>query len=196
MAKWQRGGLQNHQSRVRVPPAPPTGMPMIRESQADEALVAGRGWRIFFDDRYGDGSSSGSGDARTALVTFTRIAADSFSRANRSTIASAPAPDAPHRHQRQQLCREHQMKQRLLEDALFLRFLSTIQSSVPQRRVTLIPCATDSAAHRMSESVGRTIALRRARRSSGSTRLEFGESSIHSPTLRPVSGISSTTSFQ
>ena len=143
---------------------------MITEVQAEDALVPGRGWRALFDDRYGDGSAERlKSMLEQPCVTFARIAAEfGVTRECVRKWHQRLLPDAPRGHQRQQLCREHQMKRRLLEDALFLRFYRHIRSSVPQQRVTLIP-SRDGFRKRTVRIDGRTIALRRARRASRSS---------------------------
>ena len=143
---------------------------MITEVQADDALVTGRGWRALFDDRYGDGSAERlKSMLEQPCITFARIAAEfGVTRECVRLWHQRLLPDAPRGHQRQQLCREHQMKRRLLEDALFLRFYRRIRSSVPQQRVTLIP-SRDGFRKRTVRIDGRTIALRRARRASRSS---------------------------
>ena len=143
---------------------------MITEVQADDALVTGRGWRALFDDRYGDGSAERlKSMLEQPCITFARIAAEfGVTRECVRLWHQRLCPDAPRGHQRQQLCREHQMKRRLLEDALFLRFYRRIRSSVPQQRVTLIP-SRDGFRKRTVRIDGRTIALRRARRASRSS---------------------------
>ena len=143
---------------------------MITEVQADDALVTGREWRALFDDRYGDGSAERlKSMLEQPCITFARIAAEfGVTRECVRQWHQRLCPDAPRGHQRQQLCREHQMKRRLLEDALFLRFYRRIRSSVPQQRVTLIP-SRDGFRKRTVRIDGRTIALRRARRASRSS---------------------------
>lgn len=138
---------------------------MITEVQTDDASVTGRGWRALFEERYGVGSAD---RLITMLeqpcVTFARIASEfGVTRECVRLWHQRLLPDAPTGHQRQQLCREHQMKRRLLEDTLFLRFYRHIRSSVPQQRVTLIP-SRDGFRKRTVRIDGRTIALRRARR--------------------------------
>ena len=159
------------------------------------AAVAGRGWRALFEDRYGDGSAERlKSMLEQPCVTFARIAAEfGVTRECVRLWHQRLLPDAPRGHQRQQLCREHQMKRRLLEDALFLRFYRHVRSSVPQQRVTLIP-SRDGFRKRTVSIDGRTIALG-VRAGPGARLALVGRSSIHSPTLRPV-WISSTTSFQ
>jgi hypothetical protein len=138
---------------------------MITEVHTDDATVTGRGWRALFEERYGTGSA----DRLVAMleqpcVTFARIASEfGVTRECVRLWHQRLLPDAPRGHQRQQLCREHQMKKRLLEDALFLRFYRLIRSSVPKQRVTLIP-SRDGFRKRTVRIDGRSIALRRARR--------------------------------
>jgi hypothetical protein len=138
---------------------------MITEVYTDSAGDTGRPWRALFEERYG----AGSAERLTTMleqpcVTFARIASEfGVTRECVRLWHQRLLPDAPTGHQRQQLCREHQMKRRLLEDALFLRFYRHIRSSVPQQRVTLIP-SRDGFRKRTVRIDGRTIALRRARR--------------------------------
>ena len=141
----------------------------------DEATAPDDAWRILFEDRYGAGSVERlMAMLERPCVTFARIASEfGVTRECVRLWHQRVLPDAPRGHQRQQLCREHQMKRRLLEDALFLRFYRHVRSSVPQHRVTLIP-SRDGFRKRTVSIDGRTIALRRARRSSGSTRLGRG----------------------
>ena len=159
---------------------------MITEVGADDVAVAGRGWRALFEDRYGDGSAERlKSMLEQPCVTFARIAAEfGVTRECVRLWHQRLLPDAPRGHQRQQLCREHQMKRRLLEDALFLRFYRHVRSSVPQQRVTLIP-SRDGFRKRTVSIDGRTIALRRARRNRGSTRL--GREVVYSLANAPAS---------
>jgi len=138
---------------------------MIAEVQAEEALVSVRGWRALFEGRYGDGAAERlKSMLEQPCVTFARIAAEfGVTRECVRLWHQRLLPDAPSGHQRQQLCREHQMKRRLLEDALFLRFYRHIRSSVPRQRVTLIP-SRDGFRKRTVRIDGRTIVLKRARR--------------------------------
>ena len=138
----------------------------------DEATALDDAWRILFEDRYGAGSVERlMAMLERPCVTFARIASEfGVTRECVRLWHQRFVPDAPRGQQRQQLCREHQMKRSLLEDALFLRFYRHVRSSVPQHRVTLIP-SRDGFRKRTVSIDGRTIALRRARRSSGSTRL-------------------------
>jgi hypothetical protein len=148
---------------------------MITEVHAEDALVTGRGWRALFDDRYGDGAAERlKSMLEQPCVTFARIATEfGVTRECVRQWHQRLLPDAPRGHQRQQLCREHQMKRRLLEDALFLRFYRHIRSSVPQQRVTLIP-SRDGFRKRTVRIDGRTVALRRARRNSTASRSSAG----------------------
>jgi len=138
---------------------------MITEVEADDAAVTGRGWRALFEDRYGDGSAARlKSMLEQPCVTFARIAAEfGVTRECVRQWHQRLLPNAPSGHQRQQLCREHQMKRRLLEDALFLRFYRHIRSSVQRRRVTLIPSRAGFR-KRAVRIDGWTVALRRARR--------------------------------
>ena len=140
---------------------------MITEVQADEGSVTGQGWHALFEERYGAGSAERLVSMlEQPCVTFARIASEfGVTRECVRLWHQRLLPDAPRGHQRQQLCREHQMKRRLLEDALFLRFYRRIRSSVPHQRVTLIP-SRDGFRKRTVRIDGRTIALRRARRNS------------------------------
>jgi len=148
---------------------------MITEVHADDALVTGRGWRALFDDRYGDGSAERlKSMLEQPCVTFARIATEfGVTRECVRQWHQRLLPDAPRGHQRQQLCREHQMKRRLLADALFLRFYRHIRSSVPQQRVTLIP-SRGGFRKRTVRIDGRTVALRRARRNRTASRSSAG----------------------
>jgi hypothetical protein len=138
---------------------------MITEVEADDAAVTGRGWRALFEDRYGAGSAARlKSMLEQPCVTFARIAAEfGVTRECVRQWHQRLLPNAPRGHQRQQLCREHQMKRRLLEDELFLRFYRHIRSSVQRRRVTLIPSRTGFR-KRAVRIDGWTVALRRARR--------------------------------
>ena len=142
---------------------------MITEVQADDALVTGRGWQRCSMIATATGSAERlKSMLEQPCMTFARIAAEfGVTRECVRLWHQRLLPDAPRGHQRQQLCREHQMKRRLLEDALFLRFYRRIRSSVPQQRVTLIP-SRDGFRKRTVRIDGRTIALRRARRASRS----------------------------
>ena len=143
---------------------------MITEVHTDEATVTGRGWRALFEERYGAGSAERLvAVLEQPCVTFARIASEfGVTRECVRLWHQRLLPDAPTGHQRQQLCREHQMKRRLLEDTLFLRFYRHIRSSVPQQRITLIS-SRHGFRKRAVRIDGRTIVLRRARRNSGST---------------------------
>lgn len=127
--------------------------------------VASRTWRALFEDRYG----SGSAERLTSLleqpcVTFARIAEEfGVTRECVRQWHQRLLPDAPRGHARQQLCREHQLKRRLLEDRLFLGFYRRIRSSVPHQRVTLIPSRAGFR-KRTVRIDGHTVLLRRARR--------------------------------
>jgi len=148
-------------------------MSAMKEIQANEgtAPAAPQGaWRTLFEDRYGSGSAE---RLLTMLaqpcVTFARIASEfGVTRECVRRWHQRLLPDAPRGHRRQQLCREHHMKRRLLEDALFLRFYRHVRSSVQQPRVTLIP-ARHGFRKRAVRIDGRTIALKRARRHKVST---------------------------
>jgi hypothetical protein len=142
-------------------------MSMITEVEADDAAVTARGWRALFEDRYGDGSAARlKAMLEQPCVTFARIAAEfGVTRECVRQWHQRLLPNAPSGHQRQQLCREHQMKRRLLEDELFLRFYRHIRSSVQRRRITLIPSRTGFR-KRAVRIDGWTVALRRARRCS------------------------------
>lgn len=148
---------------------------MITEVHTDEPSVTGRGWRALFEERYGLGSAERViAMLEQPCVTFASIASEfGVTRECVRLWHQRLLPDAPRGHQRQQLCREHQMKRRLLEDALFLRFYRRIRSSVPQQRVTLIP-SRDGFRKRTVRIDGRTIALRRARRTRASRRSNGG----------------------
>ena len=148
---------------------------MITEVHTDEASVTGRGWRALFEERYGGGSAQRLiSMLEQPCVTFASIAGEfGVTRECVRLWHQRLLPEAPRGHERQQLCREHQRKRRLLEDALFLRFYRHIRSSVPQQRVTLIP-SRDGFRKRTVRIDGRTIALRRARRNGGSRPLNGG----------------------
>ena len=130
-----------------------------------ETGSAHRAWRDLFEDRYG----AGSVERLMALlerpcVTFARIAAEfGVTRECVRQWHQRLLPDAPRGHQRQQLCREHQLKRKLLQDGLFLGFYRRLRSSVPDQRVTLIPSRAGYR-KRTVRVDGRTVALRRARR--------------------------------
>ena len=130
-----------------------------------EAVSPLRAWRDLFEDRYG----AGSAERLTVMlerpcVTFARIAAEfGVTRECVRQWHQRLLPDAPRGHERQQLCREHQLKRKLLEDALFLGFYRRLRSSVPEQRVTLIPSRAGYR-KRTVRIGGRIVALRRARR--------------------------------
>jgi hypothetical protein len=82
-------------------------------------------------------------------------------------------PDAPTGHERQRLCRDRHRKRVLLEDRLFLGFYRRVRSRVPRQRVTLIP-SREGFRKRTVRIEGRTVTLRRARRSVLSPRVGGG----------------------
>ena len=122
-------------------------------------------WRGLFEDRYGAGSAERlMAMLERPCVTFARIAAEfGVTRECVRQWHQRLLPGAPRGHARQQLCREHQLKRRLLQDGLFLGFYRRLRSSVPGQRVTLIPSRAGYR-KRTVRIDGHTVALRRARR--------------------------------
>ncbi len=123
-----------------------------------------RAWSLLFEDRYGVGSARRlMARLERPCVTFARIAEEfGVTRECVRQWHQRLLPDAPSGHRRQQLCREHQMKRRLLQDGLFLGFYRRMRSSVPGQRVTLIP-SRNGFRKRTVRIGGHTVSLRRAR---------------------------------
>jgi hypothetical protein len=131
----------------------------------EETGSAHRVWRDLFEDRYGAGSAERlMAMLERPCVTFARIGAEfGVTRECVRQWHQRLLPDAPRGHERQQLCREHQLKRRLLQDDLFVGFYRRLRSSVPGQRVTLIPSRAGYR-KRTVRIDGHTVALRRARR--------------------------------
>jgi hypothetical protein len=136
-----------------------------------EFSAAHRAWSLLFEDRYGVGSARRlMARLERPCVTFARIAEEfGVTRECVRQWHQRLLPDAPSGHRRQQLCREHQMKRRLLQDGLFLGFYRRMRSSVPGQRVTLIP-SRNGFRKRTVRIGGHTVSLRRARQHMSSSR--------------------------
>ena len=136
-----------------------------------ETNSAHRAGSVLFEDRYGVGSAGRlMAMLERPCVTFARIAEEfGVTRECVRQWHQRLLPGAPSGHRRQQLCREHQMKRRLLQDGLFLGFYRRIRSSVPGQRVTLIP--SRNGFRKRTVRIGEhTVSLRRARRNISSSR--------------------------
>ena len=140
-----------------------------------ETNSAHRAGSVLFEDRYGVGSARRlMAMLERPCVTFARIAEEfGVTRECVRQWHQRLLPGAPSGHRRQQLCREHQMKRRLLQDGLFLGFYRRIRSSVPAQRVTLIP-SRNGFRKRTVRIGGHTVSLRRARRNMSSSRAHGG----------------------
>jgi transposase-like protein len=124
-----------------------------------------------FEDRYGPGSLKRLLELLgQPCATFAHIAGEfGVTRECVRQWHQRLLPDAPAGHERQRLCRELQHKRRLLQDALFLGFYRRVRAQVPSQRVTLIP-SREGFRRRTVRIGGRTVVLRRARRSGLSPR--------------------------
>jgi hypothetical protein len=128
-----------------------------------QAQAGGPRWLAQFEDRYGTGSS---GQLHALLaqpcVTFAEIAGRfGVTRERVRQWHAQLMPEAPRGHRRQQLCRLHRQKRKLLEDPLFRAFYRHARPYVAPGRIQLLT-ARDGFRTRTVRLDDRTVVIRRA----------------------------------